>query len=965
MTTAVSEPLDSDVVRIVAVSDVRIGAFQENPQRLQDPLLALSSVFSTAISQKADLVLFLGNLFASPSPSPDFVAAAIRCFRDNVTGPGDTLEVHRTTAPDDLAAHCNWIDPSVDIALPCAAIFGALDAPATTNQSSALHTLHAAGYLSLLAPFGTAPGALPAPPRAAPADSAGPPPRLAVRPLVFRKGRTCVALYPLGYVPHSLLASWLADGEVTVEVAQPADRFFHIFAVHHPESVTTAVDDVAHPEAPAGAAGASLADARGKRPPNSTSASVAALYAHLRVLLGADPLFDVVLVGGRLRPLEPPPPPPVVDADAATSGDAALDTPSLAPPPATVLSAALQRGVDTHLGTVYTMPADDADAGAAPAPLQSAASGAAARSMSVHVRVMGDGSLVAAAGNGDEDDHGHDPIDAGDAADGAMAPTRRTRGRAVDALFDTTVDDVACGVVVLSVRRRQWRYERFPLPARTCARPVVLHVPPPVSRSASRDQLLECIRSTIGRVIDAACAAVPPHPPSWLAICPTFALPVVTISVETSVALPAAASWIVRRDFGPRVANADDFITFTTKRRKATRRPKAKAAAAGAAAGAPDGGADSASDDGGDGDVLNSAPTDAVRALMYARMPRLRLLSDRAVLDAVMDVLVPRVQDSAEGAQGGPTAKEGRAPLLKQLHAIVTPAVEAAERRALVRLGVVSTRKSAAAKRERRGAGRARDADGESDSGMSDVGPLPDGNAILAALGAGGGGTMSASVDGARPRAAGAPRTAADDDDDDHALTAAASAEGRAVCGRAARTAPAARPTRGVARAPAAPASRARRSGRGAQPVQAADTDSDSTIATSSSSSASSLSSSSSSSSSSGVSRGTVAAPTSASARAAAARSSRAAASRAAVAEVRERKPPVTPTAADVVGESGDGPGPKRRRPAAAPVASAAGGTTRASRGAAGAARGGGAAAAGRPTAPSAANTLLDMWASR
>jgi len=215
---AADAPPEDSVINILVASDLHLGYNEKDPIRGEDSFVTFNEVFQIANERKVDMVLLAGDLFHDNKPSRKALQRCMETLRDHCLGDREVkLEVvsDQSTNFHGKYREVNYENPNYNIQLPVFSIHGNHDDPAGDGGLAALDLLSTANLVNY---FG----------RASNVE------KIALAPILIKKGSTKLALYGLGHVRDERLARSFDRKEVTV--ARPAaaerDSWFNLMAIH-------------------------------------------------------------------------------------------------------------------------------------------------------------------------------------------------------------------------------------------------------------------------------------------------------------------------------------------------------------------------------------------------------------------------------------------------------------------------------------------------------------------------------------------------------------------------------------------------------------------------------------------------------------------------------------------------------------------------------------------------------------
>ncbi|KAK3944437.1 double-strand break repair protein mus-23 [Diplogelasinospora grovesii] len=208
---------EADTIRILVSTDNHVGFEERDPIRKDDSWRTFDEVMQLARTQDVDMVLLGGDLFHDNKPSRKAMYQVMRSLRKNCLGMkpceleflSDANEVF-----EGAASHVNYQDPDINISIPVFSIHGNHDDPSGDGHYCSLDLLQVAGLVNY---FGRVPEA----------DN------IQVRPVLFQKGKTKLALYGLSNVRDERMHRTFRDNKVRFyrPNQQKAD-FFNLLALH-------------------------------------------------------------------------------------------------------------------------------------------------------------------------------------------------------------------------------------------------------------------------------------------------------------------------------------------------------------------------------------------------------------------------------------------------------------------------------------------------------------------------------------------------------------------------------------------------------------------------------------------------------------------------------------------------------------------------------------------------------------
>ncbi|KAJ1846054.1 meiotic recombination, partial [Coemansia sp. RSA 2708] len=207
----------ADTLSILVATDNHLGYMERDPVRGQDSFHAFAEILQLAHAHGADMVLLGGDLFHDNRPSRRCLHHAMSLLRARCLGAAPVALEHLSDPAVDFgaqAAHVNYEDPNINVALPVFSIHGNHDDPSGDGNLSAMDMLAVSGLVNY---FGRQPEV----------DN------IRVSPVLLRKGRTHLALYGLGNVRDERLHRTMARKHMTMcQPAEHAGRWFNLMVLH-------------------------------------------------------------------------------------------------------------------------------------------------------------------------------------------------------------------------------------------------------------------------------------------------------------------------------------------------------------------------------------------------------------------------------------------------------------------------------------------------------------------------------------------------------------------------------------------------------------------------------------------------------------------------------------------------------------------------------------------------------------
>jgi double-strand break repair protein MRE11 len=221
------ERTDPDQLRILISTDNHLGYAESDPVRRDDSFVAFEEVLEQGIKKHADLVLLGGDLFHENKPSRDTIYRSISTLRKYCLGDSEVTFELRSNQEENFRGepefrHANFEDPNYNVGLPVFCIHGNHDDPTREGGTKSLSANDILAAANMVNYFGTS-ERLEA---------------ISMRPVIFQKGTTNVALYGLGAMRDERLNRMFNQGKVKFHKPEPYDsegdsiEYFNIFVLH-------------------------------------------------------------------------------------------------------------------------------------------------------------------------------------------------------------------------------------------------------------------------------------------------------------------------------------------------------------------------------------------------------------------------------------------------------------------------------------------------------------------------------------------------------------------------------------------------------------------------------------------------------------------------------------------------------------------------------------------------------------
>eukprot|EP01129_Flabellula_baltica_P005317 TRINITY_DN1916_c0_g1_i1.p1 TRINITY_DN1916_c0_g1~~TRINITY_DN1916_c0_g1_i1.p1 ORF type:complete len:658 (+),score=153.95 TRINITY_DN1916_c0_g1_i1:29-2002(+) len=215
MSSGEDNPDQSDIMRILIVSDTHIGYMERDPVRGGDSFRTWEEVLKLAYDREVDFILHGGDLFHSNKPSQKTIYKTMKSIRQYCFG----------NKPIDITIHSdqsknfpnfntvNYEDPNFNIAIPIFVIHGNHDDPTGDASLSALDILGISNFVNY---FG----------KCTKVDD------IDIYPILMSKGYTKLALYGLGNIRDERLSRTFEKGKVKFLQPVSDQEWFNLFVLH-------------------------------------------------------------------------------------------------------------------------------------------------------------------------------------------------------------------------------------------------------------------------------------------------------------------------------------------------------------------------------------------------------------------------------------------------------------------------------------------------------------------------------------------------------------------------------------------------------------------------------------------------------------------------------------------------------------------------------------------------------------
>ncbi|KAK0651042.1 Mre11 DNA-binding presumed domain-containing protein [Cercophora newfieldiana] len=211
------EDLEADTIRILISTDNHVGYGERDPIRKDDSWRTFDEIMKLAKAQDVDMVLLGGDLFHENKPSRKSMYQVMRTLRRYCLGMKPCELQFLSDAADVFEGAfqtVNYEDPDINISIPVFSIHGNHDDPSGDGHFCSLDLLQVAGLVNY---FGRVPEA----------DN------IHVKPVLFQKGRSKLALYGISNVRDERMFRTFRDNKVRFyRPGQQKEEFFNLLTVH-------------------------------------------------------------------------------------------------------------------------------------------------------------------------------------------------------------------------------------------------------------------------------------------------------------------------------------------------------------------------------------------------------------------------------------------------------------------------------------------------------------------------------------------------------------------------------------------------------------------------------------------------------------------------------------------------------------------------------------------------------------
>ncbi|XP_012285624.1 double-strand break repair protein MRE11 [Orussus abietinus] len=206
-----------DTFKILIATDCHLG-YEQNRKRgnESDSFITFEEILTYAKTHDVDFILLGGDLFHDTKPSQNVVMQCMSLLRKYCLGPRKQ-KIKFLSDPEVIFQHCqhkvlNYEDPNINVSIPVFSIHGNHDDPSFGSVGS-LDLLAVSGLVNYFGKW---------------TDLT----RVIIPPLIFKKGKSHVALYGLSYLNDQRLSRLFRDFKVDMLKSEEMPECFNIFVLH-------------------------------------------------------------------------------------------------------------------------------------------------------------------------------------------------------------------------------------------------------------------------------------------------------------------------------------------------------------------------------------------------------------------------------------------------------------------------------------------------------------------------------------------------------------------------------------------------------------------------------------------------------------------------------------------------------------------------------------------------------------
>ncbi|KAI0037063.1 Metallo-dependent phosphatase-like protein, partial [Vararia minispora EC-137] len=221
-----------DTFRILIATDNHIGYLERDPVRGQDSINTFKEILQLAVKHDVDFILLGGDLFHENRPSRDCLYQVMGLLREYTLG-DKPISVELLSSPDEgkPASYnlpgINYEDQNLNVAIPVFSIHGNHDDPQGSGPEGALcalDMLSVAGLVNYIGKLDLSISTSEAP--------QGPQDGITIRPVLLRKGSSCLGLYGVGNVKDARMHFELRSNRVRMYMPHDRRDWFNIMIIH-------------------------------------------------------------------------------------------------------------------------------------------------------------------------------------------------------------------------------------------------------------------------------------------------------------------------------------------------------------------------------------------------------------------------------------------------------------------------------------------------------------------------------------------------------------------------------------------------------------------------------------------------------------------------------------------------------------------------------------------------------------
>jgi double-strand break repair protein MRE11 len=207
---------DTDVFRILVVTDTHLGYMERDPIRGNDSFTTWEECLKQAVALKVDFILHGGDFFHDNKPSRRTLFRTMELLRKYCFGEKniDFQIVSDQTKNFPNFKTVNYEDPNFNVSIPIFVVHGNHDDPSGDGQYSAIDILSAANMVNYFGKMNNID-------------------EIAIYPILLTKGSTKLALYGLGNIRDERLHRTWAQKKVNfMRPTEGREEWFSLFTLH-------------------------------------------------------------------------------------------------------------------------------------------------------------------------------------------------------------------------------------------------------------------------------------------------------------------------------------------------------------------------------------------------------------------------------------------------------------------------------------------------------------------------------------------------------------------------------------------------------------------------------------------------------------------------------------------------------------------------------------------------------------